>query len=349
MPISSRTASMPGEPHRRDARESREMPRGPRPAASARGPRAWLVRAAVPLLLLLLTMLLARGGLAAAPAWVEGLAARWGAAPDAGVRALIALQLGMALLGAIVGRWSRGIAMAALGFLSFAAIAELSALVGRGAAPIAFAAPAAVLAVAGAMLPAVMRSGVPSLAGRGSAAWRAMAAIAVATAATAVAARVPLGEAIPATAAKGDDGRAFRGEVVEFTFENWAGRTLPDTGLPRHLPALTALTIEGRSVIVLYSPRCGSCHGLFRERFSATELPFRVVAVTVPPEPSALLLPSDQPDRVECPTCIDLALPTGPLWLVQPPVVVAVEDGVVRGVATRPDEVEGLLQAWRSG
>ncbi len=314
--------------------------------AAAGGPRPWLVRVAVPLLLLLLTGLLALGGLAAAPAWVEGLGARLGAGPGAGVRAMIALQLTLAILGASIGRWSRGVALASLAFLAFAAIAELSAIAGSGADPIAFAAPAAVLAVAGAMLPAAVRSGRPPTKARGSAAWRAMTAIAAATAATAIAARLPLGEAIPAGTAAAPGG-AFSGEVVEFAFEDWKGRRLPDTGLPRRLPTLTALTIEGRSVVVLYSPRCGSCHDLFREHFSAAELPFRVVAVTVPPEPSAMLLPSDQPDRVECPTCIDLALPSGPLWLIRPPVVVAVEDGVVQGVAMTPDEVGGLLREWR--
>lgn len=314
------------------------------PAAApdrGRGGGAWLCRGAVPLLLLLLTLLLAAGGVAAAPAWIEGLAIRLGAEPQSALRALIATQLSLALLAATVGRWSRGIALAALALLAFAAIAELSALAAAGGEPIAFAAPGAVLAIAGALLPAVLRARVGSGKGRRSGAWPAIAVVAIATAAVAIAARLPLSAPTEA-----EPPRRFAGEVVEFAFEEWRGRSLPDTGLPRHLPQLTPLTLEGRSVVVLYSPRCGSCHDLFREWFTAPDLPFRVIAVAVPPEPSAALLPSDQPEKVECPSCIGLSLPSGPLWLLQPPVVIAVEDGTVARIAARPDQVAAALEGW---
>jgi hypothetical protein len=310
------------------------LPRG-------RGAGPWLCRGAVPLLLLLLTLLLAVGGLAAAPAWIEGLAIRLGAEPQSALRALIAAQISLALLAAIMGRWSRGIALASLALLAFAAIAELSALAAAGGEPLAFAAPGAVLAIAGALLPAVLRARVSSGTGRRSGAWPAIAIVTIATAAVAIAARLPL-----SAPAEAEPPRRFAGEVVEFAFEDWPGRSLPDTGLPRHLPQLTPLTLEGRSVIVLYSPRCGSCHDLFRDWFATRDLPFRVIAVVVPPQPSATLLPSDQPERVDCPSCIDLSLPSGPLWLLQPPVVVAVKDGVVTGVATRPEQVAAALEGW---
>ena len=72
----------------------------------------------------------------------------------------------------------------------------------------------------------------------------------------------------------------------------------------------------------------------------------RVVAVKVPPEAGASLLESDLPADVACPGCERLELRTGPLWLIQPPVVAAVEDGVVTCVAMRPEEVESCLGPW---
>lgn len=300
-----------------------------------------VTRGAVPLLLLALSILLAAGGSAALPIWIAGTGIRLGATPETTLRILIALQSSLALGVLLLPRWSRSLAIGALVFLAFAAIAELSAVAGIGGDAVAFVSPAAVLAIVGVLLPGVFRAPRPIANPHLSTAWPALGAIAIVTLATAVVARLPLdrGEAPPETT-------AFGGRIVELTPETWIGGSLPATGLPAHLPELTPLTIEGRSVVVLYSPRCGGCHDLFRTWLSDADLPFRVIAVEVPPEPSALLLPSDQPERVDCPSCVDLVLPSGPLWLIQPPVLLTVVDGLVAGVAMRPDQVGDLLEPW---
>lgn len=298
-------------------------------------------RIGVPLLLLVLIVLEIRSGVAALPVWLEGLGVRLGWTDESLLRGLVGTQVGLGLATLLLGRWSRGLAVATLGLLAFAAIAEISALLGREVDSWRFLVPAVLLAIAGAMLPGLLRA-TPSRADAaqgGSAAWRAIALLAIATVAFAAAARIPVA---PRSA---PELGSFSGEVVELGPETWVGQTIPATGLATHLPTVTPLTLEGRTALVLYNPRCGSCHDLFDEWF-ADGAPFRVVAIEVPPEASAVLLESDLPDDVECPGCERMSLRRGPLWLVQPPVVAAVEDGVVTCVAMRPEEVESCLGPW---
>jgi len=310
----------------------------PDEASTGGGRSAVAARLGVPLLLLVLVVLEIRGGVASLPVWMDGLGGRLDWSDETLVRVVVGLQVALGLATLLVGRWSRPLAVVALTLLGFAAIAELSALMGRDVEVWRFAAPAAVLAVAGAMLPGLLRMAPKSTPG-GSTAWRVLGLVAIATFALAFAARIPVA---PRSA---EEVPSFFGEVVEFGPETWAGQTIPATGLPQHVPMLTPLTLEGRTAVVLYNPRCGSCHDLFDEWF-AEGAPFRVVAVKVPPEAGALLLESDLPADVACPGCERLELRTGPLWLIQPPVVAAVEDGVVTCVAMRPDEVESCLGPW---
>lgn len=295
-------------------------------------------RLAVPLLLSVLVVLEIRSGVAALPAWLEGLGIRFAWSEETLLRGLIGAQIGLGLAILILGRWARPLAAATLAMLAFAAIAEISALLGRDVEAWRFAVPGVLLAISGAMLPGVLRAKAGT--GRsGSAAWRAIGLVGIATVALAVAARIPVA---PRSA---PELGSFSGEIVELAPETWIGQTVPASGLSRHLPALTPLTLEGRTAVVLYNPRCGSCHDLFDEWF-ADGAPFRVVAIEVPPESSAVLLESDLPTDVACPGCERLSLRRGPLWLVQPPIVAAVEDGVVTCVAMRPEEVESCLGPW---
>lgn len=125
--------------------------------------------------------------------------------------------------------------------------------------------------------------------------------------------------------------------VVELDTASWSERTIPESGLGLHLPQLTALTLEGKSIIVFYDPRCGRCHELFAEYFNKPRAE-RIIAVKVPPARDAVLVESDQPQEIDCPDCIKLDLPAGPAWLLTPPVVAVVEDGRINCVAERDYE-----------
>jgi hypothetical protein len=308
-------------------------------AASPTGRTGLAARLGVPLLLIVLIALEIRSGVASLPAWLEGFGVRFEWSPESLFRGLVGVQAGLALSILLLGRWSRRLALATMAGIAFAAIAELSALLGRDVETWRYLVPAILLAVSGAMLPALLRNAPAAPGPNGSVAWRAIGLLAIVTIAFGLAARVPVSP-LP-----GPVLGSFSGEVIELRPESWVGQTIPATGLAGHLPAVTPLTLEGRSAVVLYNPRCASCHELFDEWF-ADGAPFRVVAIQVPPESSAVLLESDLPEDVECPACERLTLRAGPLWIVQPPVVAAVEDGVVTCVAMRPEEIESCLGRW---
>ena len=103
------------------------MPADPPPSSGRLA--ATTARFGVPLLLIVLVLIEIRGGEAALPTWLGGVAVRLGLADEAMLRILIGVQI--ALGGAILlfGRWSRAISVGTLTLLAFAAIAEGSALI----------------------------------------------------------------------------------------------------------------------------------------------------------------------------------------------------------------------------
>lgn len=300
---------------------------------------ATTARFGVPMLLLALVLIEIRGGEAALPTWLGGVAVRLALADEAMLRILIGVQIGLGGAILLFARWSRAISVATLTLLAFAAIAELSALLGRDVETSRYAPPAILLAIAGAALPGLLKSGRATTPPRGSVAWGVLGTVIVATASIGFAARLPLPKA------PSSDPTSFTGEVVDLAPDTWVGKTIPGSGLAARLPQLTALTLEGRTAVVFYNPRCGSCHELFDEWF-AEGAPCRVVAVEIPPEAGAVVLESDLPAEVSCPNCPRLELPGGPLYLIQPPVVAAVEDGVITCVALQPEEVANCIGGW---
>ena len=307
---------------------------------------SWRARLAarvfVPLLLLLLAWLEARGGPGTLPLWLATVGSRFDLSEDLLLRVLIALQLALAAIALLIPRWSRTVSTTALVLLVFAAVAEVSALVGTGGEALRFVPPLVILAAAASLLPTTLRA-LGAASSAGSPAWRVLGSLAIGVASVAIAVRIPFGDAASFPA----DARSTAVEVVELALEDWSGRSLPETGLPRRLPELTALTLEGRSVLVLHDPRCGQCHDLFATWFAAP-VDARVIAVRVPPAPGASLLESDQPEEVACADCVRLSLPTGPTWLVQTPAVVVIEDGVVRCAAKGLDQASECLGSWIS-
>lgn len=124
--------------------------------------------------------------------------------------------------------------------------------------------------------------------------------------------------------------------VVELAIDTWVGKPLSETKLAASLPDLPRFIGENDAIIVLYNPSCGMCHDLIATHLSEPgEIP--VYAIEVPHPPDAILAPSDAPEEIDCDHCTKLSLPTGPLWLVQPPVVLRVKNGVVTCLATNQD------------
>jgi hypothetical protein len=289
-------------------------------------------------------------GTAALPAWMAQLGGRAGLDEVATMRVAIGVMGSLALMALALGsRASAGPAIGRTigGAVSFAAIASLSAAI---AVPLRDGVPAPPLspgiwALAAGFLVylladragarAASRRAADAAAGRPapihSPAWTAMLFLASMVAAFATASRVDIMRSVTGTAST-----LAPGAYVELDYTTWAGRTVPDTGLARIAPMLSALTLEGRSAVVLYDPRCGSCHTLFSEYFATPRADEKVIAVRVPPNPDAALLPSDQPQDVDCPHCTFVDFPAGKAYLVGRPTLLVVEDGRV-SCATEKD------------
>jgi hypothetical protein len=282
-------------------------------------------------------------GTSALPGWMANIGTRAGLDDSATMRIALGAMGSLALVALLLGsrpRLGPAIARAVGGALAFAAIASLSAAIavplrdGVAAPPLApgiwaLAAGFAIYLLADrAASRAAARRASDAAAGRSprsySAAWTAILILSSLVASFAAASRVDVVRSVT-----GQPMVRAPGTYVELNYTTWPGRTIPDTGLARIVPMLTALTLEGRSAVVLYDPRCGSCHQLFEEFFAQPHGDEKVIAVRVPPDPDAQLLPSDQPDEVECPHCTFIDFPPGKAYLVARPTLLVVEDGRV--------------------
>lgn len=282
-------------------------------------------------------------GTSALPAWMSQIGGRLGLDDVGTMRVTIGAMGSLALMALLLGsrpRLGPAIGRVIGGAIAFAAIASLSAAIavplrdGVAAPPLApgvwaLAAGFSVYLLADrAGVRAAARLAADATAGRAprvhSPAWTAMLMLASLVAGFATSSRV---EVLRSVAGKAS--ALAPGTYVELDYTTWAGRTIPDTGLARLSPMLTALTLEGRSAVVLYDPRCGTCHTLFNEYFSEPREGEKVIAVRVPANPDADLLPSDQPDEVDCPHCTFIDLPEGKSYLVGRPTLLVVEEGRV--------------------
>ncbi len=98
--------------------------------------------------------------------------------------------------------------------------------------------------------------------------------------------------------------------------------------LATYVPEVVRHTKEGRTMVVLYNLGCGDCHDFFDVHLAeGHHLP--VMAIEVPPAKNTIVSESARTDPVNCPDCDFTSLPPGPLWLVEAPLVLIVEDGKI--------------------
>ncbi|MEE2681007.1 MAG: hypothetical protein VX641_01410 [Planctomycetota bacterium] len=128
--------------------------------------------------------------------------------------------------------------------------------------------------------------------------------------------------------------------IIEMTPTGWVGRSLRETPIGQFVPDVIDL-MEDDGILVLYNPRCGTCHDLFDVYFSGDDMELPIVALEVPPTDTAVLVESEYSEDVDCPTCEFTSLPNGPMWLVGVPYVIRVVDEVVTCVGK--DAPEGCL------
>ncbi|MBL9149942.1 MAG: hypothetical protein JNM94_14730 [Phycisphaerae bacterium] len=262
--------------------------------------------------------------------WLVRLGSFAALPPDASVRAFAGL-VGAAGLGALlIPRWSRRLARLGCIASTFAAIATASALL--RAPDLTLAAALGVAAVTGWLALALAPTDAGDPPSRVSGAWRILATLAVSTAALAIAAASPVRQ--PRDRGPLIETSSYEsGSVIDLHVSRWEGEPLAATGIFEYLPELESLvpsTSDDTFYLVFYNVRCGHCHAFFNAHFAKDSLPgVRVIAIEIPEPPDAQTLETDQPESIDCPTCVRLTLGAGPTWMLSPPTVVRVERGVV--------------------
>lgn len=125
------------------------------------------------------------------------------------------------------------------------------------------------------------------------------------------------------------------------TFESWTGKRLDSQGLALQMtPAVPQLN-SGRWHVLFYRADCDHCHELMQNHLVG-DLEPRVIAVRVPD--------TDPAQDLDMPLtrAVLAGLPLGANYVFTTPILLTVQDGVVVGLATDPEDeaqVTGALEA----
>jgi hypothetical protein len=114
---------------------------------------------------------------------------------------------------------------------------------------------------------------------------------------------------------------------------DWIGKNWRDIDFAGYVKGWPADLNTGRKYIIFFSRTCDHCKALLN--FNFFDPPAPTILVAVPESKSGFDRGSELP--MLCPGCVELELPIGTDWLLTPPLVVALEDGVVRCAAEGVD------------
>lgn len=291
-----------------------------------------IIRILTPLLLLATAFAWVRGGTQWTPVWLINVGTRAAIDASATAQLTVGVLSGAAFTLLLFGGrpvLGRATARAILLAFAFCCVSTLASLVaapasaGSSSSPLAL--PIIGLVVSLALSTVASRpTSAQNTSARLGGVWRGAAVLALWILSIGIAVRIPIENNAPLRT-----GSAASGENVILDYVQWQGRTLPDTGLSRLLPQLTALTLEGRSIVVLYSPECGHCREVFEQYFATARANVKVIAVEIPAAPGTISLSGDNLGPIPCAGCERLSLPPGKTYILKPPTVVVVEDGRV--------------------
>ena len=302
-----------------------------------------------PLLLLVLAASQLMVGGNALPTWLAVLLQKSDLDPLTWLRVLIMLETSFALFILLIGR-TPGLILShiALILIAFVSLAECAAAVrSQNLASVVIA--ASFFTISGALELTLLgkqpeRTTNPASPPRPSSPVVQIITMALVVVSVAVAANVRLA---PRTLTDGavamrEAPTNTNSRVIEMTPPAWIGKSLRETPIGQFVPDVIDLIGED-GILVLYNPRCGTCHDLFDVYFSGEDLELPIVALEVPPADNAVLVESEYSEDVDCPTCEFTSLPNGPMWLVGVPYVIRVVDETVTCVGK--DGPEGCLDA----
>lgn len=112
-------------------------------------------------------------------------------------------------------------------------------------------------------------------------------------------------------------------------FESWIGSPWTDLDFASWVEGAQPGREPGVEYVMLYRKDCEHCH-LLMEAWFAQELPAPTVAVAVPERDG---FPTENVQPFACPECRLAELPMGIDWILQTPVLIRLEDGVIQCAA----------------
>jgi len=122
----------------------------------------------------------------------------------------------------------------------------------------------------------------------------------------------------------------------------WAGMPVADIDLLRWTTGLPDLS-KGKHYVIYYSRVCDHCHELLLAQFEF-DLPAPTVLVAMPESPDGFAMEGLM--KNPCTDCALLELPVGVDWLMSPPLVIAIEDGIVHCAKEGEDAWEPECLPW---
>ena len=127
-------------------------------------------------------------------------------------------------------------------------------------------------------------------------------------------------------------------------FEQWVGKPLRDQTVAALITRPIPADLEkGRWVVMFFREDCEHCHTVLDRHFTP-KVPLPTLLVAVPDADPAASLPNP------CSECQVRTLPKGPDWVIGTPVLMLLQDGVVKRVvsgtdAEDPSQVQALIDA----
>jgi hypothetical protein len=133
--------------------------------------------------------------------------------------------------------------------------------------------------------------------------------------------------------------------VDEAVVSKWLDQSWTSIELAKLMPRWPDPEFKGKWYVIFYSPTCDHCQALLEGNFEL-DAPAPTITVAVPEGKTAYS--AGAYDRLfYCRECVtEMELPVGPTWVVDFPLVVAIEDNIVKCAKTRVEADHDNCLIW---
>lgn len=124
--------------------------------------------------------------------------------------------------------------------------------------------------------------------------------------------------------------------------DEWVGKRFEDLDIYQWVRGWPENLDEGQQYVIFYSRSCDHCQELFEVHFYQPVVPTTIVAI--PEKKRGFDTDAELP--MNCRDCTELELPIGTTWMTSPPLVVALNNGVVECATEAEDIYEPKCLLW---